>query len=523
MSDVLSKIVDMVVLVLVGFIAPVIIFIFLTGQITTAVSKQYSADFSENVSTKGYITTDMYEDYIGKVTKTSGINGVELSVKRNYLAPEYAFYTIEEARELLEDKNISNVLNQSPLTSARPAVADTGVSRLQTENNSDVIRNANDTPSLNHIHTDECFYGHSHLVSGCTYHTHDESCMCGSTLSVIGQENGKNIYGCKECFMRLGFYPETTDTPGICREIVCGLTEGYTCGQEEDYRVRCDEIVVSAKATHEVQKMYLGEELITTMVLFYMDGHTKTVEGTYEGELHIGDAQTVTVSYECLSIDGNGAVSADITVDIYPSTKVCPNGHVINAGNDECPYCKVYPRDFTVGNPLPIKIKRGKSLIESGIFLKVTYMDGHYEEVLSGFTDNLDIEYVGKQTVTIGYNGLTLDFEMETVRNTKICPDCGYEYELNLDDSDPGCPKCLSAVPYFTGNTIEYEETVSMEEILDELYSGDGRVSLKKGDRLTIEAGTGTLPGFGILKFLYGKSAGKQTVVSYTVKIRNEE
>ena len=42
-------------------------------------------------------------------------------------------------------------------------------------------------------------------------------------------------------------------------------------------------------------------------------------------------------------------------------------------------------------------------------------MDGHTEEVTSGYIDNLDTAYLGTMPVTIGYKGETVSLLVTTV------------------------------------------------------------------------------------------------------------
>ena len=70
--------------------------------------------------------------------------------------------------------------------------------------------------------------------------------------------------------------------------------------------------------------------------------------------------------------------------------------------------------------------------------------------------DNLDKNYVGTQTVTISYKGKNTYLTVTTKRNLTRCSICNRYYELYPDDTDPGCPYCLSLTPIFTGNVLEY-------------------------------------------------------------------
>ena len=128
------------------------------------------------------------------------------------------------------------------------------------------------------------------------------------------------------------------------------------------------------------------------------------------------------------------------------------------------------------------------SLETEGVGLIAIYLDGHTEYVYNGYVDNLDPDYVGTQTVTIGYKGLTTTLTVQVRRNRKQCDVCGLYYDLYMDDSDPGCPYCKAKVPVFTGNIMKYTAATYYDEIVTELYEGSGTYYFRRGDVFTVTA-----------------------------------
>ncbi len=165
-----------------------------------------------------------------------------------------------------------------------------------------------------------------------------------------------------------------------------------------------------------------------------------------------------------------------VTVNVIPRNKVCHKGHTYNLNDDGsdpgCPYCRAWVESLRVIHPatLPIVITIGTTLQDNGVTLLATYMDGHTEEVSSGYADNLDKGYLGTKPVTIGYKGASVTVMVTTIRATMICDICGYEYSLYPDGTTPGCPRCIQKIPVFTGNIMVYEHINHTEEILKELY-----------------------------------------------------
>jgi hypothetical protein len=112
----------------------------------------------------------------------------------------------------------------------------------------------------------------------------------------------------------------------------------------------------------------------------------------------------------------------------------------------------------------------GTTLHDNGVKLLVTYYDGHTETITGGYDDNLDKQYLGTKPVTIGYKGVTTQIMVTTVCAKMTCERCGFLYELYPDGSNPGCPRCISKTPVFTGNVLKYEEINYTNDILEELY-----------------------------------------------------
>lgn len=259
----------------------------------------------------------------------------------------------------------------------------------------------------------------------------------------------------------------------------------------QDMTPDCDKVVKSITATHPNQTVYTNEPLITTVVVIYADGSTKTVVGnTSFSTANPVSNQTVTITYQ-YTIDGvTMTKECNITVTVIRRTKTCPNGHTYNFNSDGsdpgCPYCKNWLSNLTLYYPSGGVLNMGRdpegSLEALGVSLFATYLDGHTEIVTHGYVDNLDPDYVGTQFVTIGYKGLTTTLQVNVLRNKKQCDICGLYYNLYLDNGDPGCPYCKANVPIFTGNVMKYKKAFYKEEIYHELYEGSGIYYFRRGD-----------------------------------------
>ena len=283
-----------------------------------------------------------------------------------------------------------------------------------------------------------------------------------------------------------------------------------TCGLEEDGTPDCNKIIVLLEPTNPIQTVYANDPLITTAKATYKDGSTKIVLCASDfSTSSIGKDQIATLIYN-YTIDGVPySKNCEVTVTVIPRNATCPNGHIYNLNSDGsdpgCPYCRAWIDNLRIINPTttPIVITIGTSLIENNVRLLATYMDGHTEVVTSGYIDNLDMGYLGTKPVTIGYKGASITVMVKTVCATLTCDICGYEYSLYPDGTNPGCPRCISKIPVFTGNIMVYKHINHMEEILEELYI-KGQYNFNVNDKFKIKVTnkTSTLAR-GLLKKVY--------------------
>lgn len=280
---------------------------------------------------------------------------------------------------------------------------------------------------------------------------------------------------------------------------LCDETEGWQviCGLEESNNIACTQLVKNLVPTHPTQTVYTGDPLITTAVATFADGSTKTVVCTSSfSTAGIVKNQTTMLTYTYRIGTISYLKSCSITVTVIPRNKTCVNGHTYNLNADgsdpACPYCRNWLRSLAVLVPsigsLTMYRNPSGSLKTEGVGLIAVYLDGHTEYVFSDYIDNLDPDYVGTQTVTIGYKGLTTSLTVTVVRNRTKCNVCGLYYDLHMDDSDPGCPYCKAKVPVFTGHVKQYTSASYRDEITKELFDGSGIYYFRRGDVFTVEA-----------------------------------
>jgi Zn finger protein HypA/HybF involved in hydrogenase expression len=281
----------------------------------------------------------------------------------------------------------------------------------------------------------------------------------------------------------------------------------------------CNQLVNSIAPTHPTQTVYRNDPLITTVIITYADGSTKTVAAATDfNTANLYQSQIATLNYS-YSVDGTSYTKiCTVNVTVVPRNKTCVNGHVYNLNADGsdpgCPYCKAWLSSLTLVIPSDGKltIYRGTNLDANGVELNALYLDGYLETVTGGYEDNLDKDYIGTQTVTIGYKGKTVSLTVTVKRNLTRCTVCGRYYELYADDSDPGCPYCAAKTPVFTGNVLEYKKEKYTDDILKELYEGDGIYYFSREDYLKISLTNSTRSPGGRMNSLLYKSLSEENI-----------
>jgi len=295
----------------------------------------------------------------------------------------------------------------------------------------------------------------------------------------------------------------------------------------------CDKVVMSLTPIVREQLLRPGDSPDVRAKAVFADGHSEIVSCNMTGfddDLYCV-IQNITLSYGSYSGSLLNKESTSCTVKVFVgyAEKTCMHGHLyylIDGDNTTCPYCKVYPRMLTVIgiSENPLCITKGSSLADNGVRVKITYYDGHETIISNGWVDNFDKNYVGEQKVTIGYQGAETTLVVKTQRVKVRCCVCGYAYFLYPDNTDPGCPRCLSEVPVFTGKVLRYTETISHNEIMDELYQGEGIYYFTRGDRLMIQLWkNGWRTTDAVIGERFRRNQEKELISMYSVEIRDEK
>lgn len=182
-TDILGKVLDIIIAASVMFLIPLLYF----GQKQDAFihSNLYetTTNLIDNVSTRGYITKEMYDGYIKKLDTFGTVFSIDLEQKIRVLEPEYRFKTPGEIIDEWDNSwNGENNYTFKPVSTEKPIVNDNTNNddlTMNTETNESVLASAvNNGADPNHIHTDECYIGHKHSGQNYFIHTHKHTSSC---------------------------------------------------------------------------------------------------------------------------------------------------------------------------------------------------------------------------------------------------------------------------------------------------------------------------------------------------------
>ena len=479
MEHPVDKIIDILIAILVLFLFPIIFFGFKQDGIVQLLVEAQTEMFVEDIRSNGYISKEMYEYYVNRLSATGLLYDISLEHRHYSFEPEYRFRTAEE---IIEEQNKSytgeNKYTYVPVYTDIPHVEDPidNSGNLNTETNERILAKAERTPpSPTHVHTDECYHAAKHVhTSDCyTYSGSDREeyecgtftgrmvvhyeytyrCPCGKSVyeEAGGTEpaltNGTCVY-CGED-MELDLSSVSMDQYWQCRGEIEGsgscnelgsyggthiayrTTSNYTlnCGKKEgayydeagnELSPVCSQIIVKVEPTHPVQTVYTNDPLITTISVTYMDGSTNILKAntTFSTE-EVVQNKTATLSY----VNVVGLVSTthtcDITVSVVPRSKTCENGHTYNLNPDgsdpSCPFCKAYLSKLELVIP-------SNGVIE--IYKGTSLPDNHVTLLatyMDGRTEYLYSEYLDNlDTNYVGTQTVTLSYKGKYVYITVI-------------------------------------------------------------------------------------------------------
>lgn len=466
--------------------------------------------FADEIRLKGYISIDMYNNYLDKLAATNQLYDIEMVHSKDTESFDTGYNSTNTYEDTNKIRNTSykaekknSLIIGLAHTKEKPNIGAETLSYIKSNNSENEI-----TSFATHTHTDAC-YG---TCTGLDYNGDgkfdDSDCSTKIWSTYLGQRTDYICRGCNKVV-------HSIDTGDRGTEI-----KYYT----HDLILLCDKVVTSIVPTNANQTIKKGQSIINTVVATYLDGHTGTINCSYDFNTNQLGTFDVTLVYSGLvdnakttgkktctvkvtivsdkspvslivtpssysvyngnepsytikvnyddntskvitdgySKDGftygagtktvtftytenEKTVSASVIIEVKRNLKTCINGHTYELDDYDndmgCPVCGTILKSISV-SPDEITITIGSPL---DIVLTATYMDNHTEIITSGYSSNLNPGKLGKQVVTVSYNGMDTHLNV-IVTQSITCPNCGTIYPANEDGTDPGCPVCKSKV-----------------------------------------------------------------------------
>ena len=499
--DTLGRIFAIFIAVILIFILPLQYIAQNQGDVASSIINYSTREFTDTARQQGYFTLDEYNKLLDDLVSTGEHYSVDIQVSQPISG-------INTANNI----NTELVHNHSHIEDKKEALVLPTLSSLKKNNTTQVSTGL--TLLATHTHTASCYVGHNHTASGCVYHTHSgssssyggcytvrvdtpysytcgtcggsgrRSCPGGSTRTDSQYySNGETycsvdksypsanvtwtkcnvcgatlvttkVWSCSHLGSSTYYGSHSTISCSSCGgsgrisgtttsySLGCGLSTGYNCGYSTvDSTPICDRVVTSITATSPTQTIHNGETLITTATATYLNGTTGTVNCSVSGynPKQAGN-QVVTLTY-------NGLVGNARTT----GTRTCVVNVLVILRNLV---------SITV-SPSSLSVTRYSQPL---ITVTALYDDGTSEVLNSGYLlTGFDNTKLGLQPVTVKYteNNITKtkNIEINVTVLTKLCPVCGTIYDLDVNDTDQGCPVCAGTITSISATPTELKVT----------------------------------------------------------------
>ena len=469
-TDILGKVLDITIAACVMFLIPLLYF----GQKQDAFIQsdlyETTTNMIENVSTRGYLTKDMYDGYIKKLDTYGTVFSIDLEQKVKVLEPEYRFKTPDE---IIDEGNSAwngeNNYNYIPVYTEKPIVTDTtnndGLT-MNTETNESILAKANNkSADPNHVHTNEC-YGGSH-------YTEDNSNPCTGLLTWAGGWGVPLVTN-----VQSEWSPYVYTYPYKCSKCSKGIVHIFMSRTYYEYTFKYQWTVeVDSLPTNMIQMPIWNDmRTITEQII-----STKMVEKTFDPMGGYDNGYNFDISeaasYISNSLMAKGYSPVPVSQSSYKSHSVLywywwtgvgqsptlvyldrtltqtpeENNVLIYRETPHIklkaspPVCNEIIKSIVPTNPVQV-IYKGEALITTAT---ATYLDGSTRVVVCNTTFNTNnlgtnlnaiLSHTGKDTATTTKT-LTNNITVTVLPKSKICIN-GHTYNLKGDGTDPGCPYC---------------------------------------------------------------------------------
>lgn len=472
------------------------------GIVTT-----YTTEFTNVARSQGYISLEMYEQFVNKLDQTKELYDVSIEVAQPILGKDISLVNSNDNEiKKLNHTNIETKHKEPKysLTRINTLNSDNFVEHIHTENcNHDDISYIDHEFEINslstHNHTDDCYAGHRHSGGqGVTTSTNRYGCYttpiytssyCYSTYSLTHTGSSSTSYTCGnsscgrpvtatttlyyyQCgnghsTMSNGWWSWSCSScgwsgayaggPGNISGMSCSSSTntitGYRCTLIEDLTPICNQVVTSIIPTNPIQTVIIGNPIITTAIANYLNGSTGVVSCSSNYNSQQLGKQSITLTYSGLV--GNAKTTGTRT------------------GNIEVTVKEPYKLTGITVTPTSQSIKR----YTNPEFIVTASYDNNTSKVISDYQiTNFFKNVLGNQNATITYTEdeitKTASVNITVTKLSQTCSSCGNEYLLDEHDVDHGCPVCNSKPTglFTNSNYVEVMQGENLPIIVEAVY-----------------------------------------------------
>ncbi|HWT27638.1 MAG TPA: hypothetical protein VN131_06835, partial [Mobilitalea sp.] len=248
-----DHIVDIIIGVVILFLFPLLYFGLKQDALIQSKVKIDTTEFVDDIRSKGYLTKQMYDNYLEKLSKTNLLYNITLEHNQSIYEPEYRFRTPEE---IIEEQNGAftgtNVYHYFPVSTEIPAVTDPIDNKgltMNSETNESILANGAQTPALpGHVHDSSCYAGHVHTGNQYFVHTHAHTYSCIHYLGRVFYNVKCNSCGQTYLYLAVSYYRDPStgqiytmyiNLSGIYNCVYCNSTN-LKATQKDEYAYSCD-------------------------------------------------------------------------------------------------------------------------------------------------------------------------------------------------------------------------------------------------------------------------------------------
>lgn len=451
LSDILGKVIDILIAALIIFIIPASYFMMKKDVISQVGMEKETATFCENVAAQSYLTKDMYERYLNNLDTSGKKYKVSLIHRQWVYEPEYIIRSSSEIIE--EDESIWEGVNEYEEVAVEtdpPHIEDPieGEDQLNKETNESILEKSKDLMAdPNHAHGDECYKGTKHIHSprgGSCYrwnsHVHSENCYEYIYHKHSSACRHSHTFNCYSFYPCNGSPIYSHSGPGNAGSRICPDCGKTHMDSFSDFYICNDCGAGMGRITYKPAIYCCGRQL-------------KRGETTSDSRRSLCVARKQILTCGRNTSDNYCGKTTD-TIDDKVLTCTRTGSYSLNCGKTEGEYyngskrvyeaCGKIVKNITPTHPNQTVYINGELITT----VRATYVDGSEKTVVAEtefLTSNLATNKSVILLYTVIVDGVTITksctINVTIIPKNDTCSN-GHIYNLNVDGSESICPYC---------------------------------------------------------------------------------